>query len=105
MSYADQIDSALIEAGQTEDTDLHEVKQGSQDVVAHLKKGGWVHVNVAGHTYELAKNKMGSTVTVRKGKGGKGFGKIKQYMKMADALDAAQLGDQADSHIIRSGYF
>lgn len=102
MSYADQITNAL--GSTTEAPEIHEVVQGSQDVVKHLKKGGWVHVNVAGHTYELAKNKMGSTVTVRKKSGGK-FGKAEQYTTIDDALSAVQLGDQASSRIIQSGTF
>jgi hypothetical protein len=80
------------------------VKQGHQSVVSQLKKGGWVHVNVAGHTYEVAKNKMGSVVTVRKAKGGR-FGKSQQFTTIDAALGAIDLGDQTDSHIIRSGSF
>jgi hypothetical protein len=106
MGYSDQLSTALNEASgvSEKDSDLQEVKQGSQDVVAALKKGGWVHVNVAGHTYELAKNKMGSAVTVRKANGGR-FGKITQYTTVDSALGAIDLGDQTDSHIIRSGSF
>jgi uncharacterized protein (DUF779 family) len=103
MSYADEIASAIDESAPVPQP-VHEVKQGSQDVVAALKKGGWVHVNVAGHTYELAKNKMGHSVSVRKGKGG-AFGKSKQYTSIEDALGAIDLGDQTSSSIIRSGTF
>lgn len=84
--------------------ELSEVRQGSQDVIKQLKKGGWVHVNVAGHTYELAKNKMGKVVTVRKQRGGR-FGKAEQYMDIDKALSAIDLGDQSESHIIKSGTF
>ncbi len=98
-SYADQLEEALAV-----ESDLVEVSQGSQDVRKALKVGGWVHVNVAGHTYELAKNKMGTSVSVRKQKGGR-FGKAEQYMSIEDALAAVKLGDQANSHVIQTGSF
>lgn len=100
-SYADLLEEAITSE---ESSDLVEVTQGSQDVRKALKTGGWVHVNVAGHTYELAKNRMGTGVSVRKQKGGR-FGKSEQFQSIDDALEAVRLGDQASSHIIQSGSF